>query len=65
MTQRVILTYKQEDGLGEAVRLFLKDGVTQNPDVEETIKARELTAVSIRRTGEKKRSLLFVEETQP
>ena len=62
MTQRVVLTYQKEDGT-EKTRLFLRNGITMNPQAEETVRGNsDFTAVAIRRTGEKKRSLIFVEE---
>jgi sRNA-binding regulator protein Hfq len=63
MTLRAILTYQKEDKSEKPIRLFLRNGIVMNPDVEEAIKvATDIQAISLRRTGEKKRNLTFIEE---
>jgi len=58
MTRRTILTFRKYSDKTEK-RLFIRDGVVMNPQVEVDVRAEldDYTAVSLRRTGEKLRVL--------
>ena len=63
---KTVLTFKPETDTktGKGLRLYIKGGVVMNPSVDEQIVANleQLTAVAIRRSGEKKRSLVYLGE---
>ncbi len=61
---RTVVTYKPESDVktGKGLRLYIKDGVVMNADVDtkivEGIQTGELTAVAIRQSGKGRRSLV-------
>jgi len=65
---RTVLTLRPMDKLKDrkaSVRLFIREGVVMQPDVDariaEGVQKGELTIVSLRRTGEPRRSLVVDE----
>jgi hypothetical protein len=67
MTRRAIVTFRRYSDPTQEKRLFIRDGVVMNPQVEVDVKADEDWNVhSLRRTGEGKRILEYepTEEVQ-
>lgn len=71
MTQRAILTYKKDGApkTDKGLRLFIKDGFVVNTNAEAKIRdgllTGDLTAVRLRRSGEKTRILTWDGEALP
>lgn len=59
MTRRAIVTFHKYSDRKQEKRLFIRDGVVMNPQVETDMKSEEddWSVYSLRRTGEKLRVL--------